>query len=58
MSEVKPYLKRLVAFIVVGIVLMAATAVWAWNKYGSKLEDAPPLPSGTPPISSVPQTTR
>ena len=54
MSEVKPYLRRLIASIVVGIVLMATTAIWAWNKYGGKLETAPPLPSGTPPISSVP----
>jgi hypothetical protein len=54
MSEVKSYLRRLVASIVVGIVLMAGTAIWAWNKYAGKLQDAPPLPTGAPPLSSVP----
>ena len=56
--EVRAYLKRLITAIVMGIVLMTATAVWAWNTYGTKLKEAPPLPEGTPPMSSGPITTR
>jgi hypothetical protein len=56
--EVRSYLEHLVAAIVFGIVLMSITAIWAWNTYGKKLSEAPPLPSGTPPISSAPITTR
>lgn len=56
--EVRAYLKRLIISILVGIVLMSTTAVWAWNKYGARLKDAPPLPEGTPPMSDVPATTR
>lgn len=56
--EVRAYLKRLIFAIVVGIVLMSSTAIWAWNKYGARLADAPPLPEGTPPLSTVPATTR
>lgn len=57
-SEVRPYLKRLFAAILLGILMMSAAAVWAWNTYGGKLESAPPLPSGTPPLSTVPATSR
>lgn len=57
-SEVRPYLKRLFAAILLGILMMSAAAVWAWNTYGAKLESAPPLPSGTPPLSTVPATSR
>ncbi len=57
-SEVRPYLKRLFAAIALGIVTMTIAAVWAWNTYGTKLESAPPLPSGTPPMSTVPNTSR
>ncbi|GEM_PF-2172788 len=56
--EVQAYLKRLILSIVVGILLMGATATWAWNTIGKDLQNAPPLPSGTPPISSIPATTR
>jgi len=48
MSEVRPYLKRLLAVIFVGIVMMASTAFFAWNKYGQKLRSAPPLPEPAP----------
>jgi hypothetical protein len=54
-SEVKAYLRKLLLAIFVGIVLMATTATIAWNKYGKKLDQAPPLPSGTPPLSSPPR---
>ncbi len=56
--EVRAYLKRLITSILIGIILMSATAIWAWNKYGTRLADAPPLPEGTPPLSTVPATTR
>lgn len=46
--EVRAYLKRLLAAIFLGLVVVSATAVWAWNTYGKKLDDAPPLPSGAP----------
>lgn len=49
-SEVQAYVRRLVALIFVGIVLMTSAAVWAWNTYGGRLETAPPLPEGTPPM--------
>jgi hypothetical protein len=48
MSEVRPYLKRLLAVIFVGIVMMASTAWFAWNKYGQRLKTAPPLPEPAP----------
>lgn len=57
-SEVRPYLRRLLLAIALGILTMAATATWAWSTYGAKLKTAPPLPEGTPPLSSVPATTR
>lgn len=57
-SEVRPYLKRLLLTILVGMVVMASTAVWAYQTYGKKLETAPPLPSGTPPMTPLPRTTR
>jgi len=57
-SEVRPYLKRLVLAILLGVVVMASTAVWAWNTYGTRLESAPPLPSGVPPINTAEQSTR
>jgi hypothetical protein len=47
-GEVTAYLKRLVATIFVGIVLMTATAVWAWHRYGAALDNAAPLPEGRP----------
>ncbi len=47
-GEVTAYLKRLVATIFVGIVLMTLTAVWAWHRYGRALDDAAPLPPGRP----------
>ena len=56
MSEVRSYLRRLVVAILLGVVLMTTTAFWAWHKYGAKLKDAPPLPPGTPPMSSTPAT--
>lgn len=56
--EVRAYLKRLILSILVGVLLMSVTAIWAWNKYGARLKDAPPLPEGTPPMSGVPATTR
>jgi hypothetical protein len=55
-SEVRSYLRRLLTAIAIGIVLMASTAIWAWNTYGAKLKDAPPLPEGTPPMSAEPAT--
>lgn len=57
-SEVRPYLRRLLIAIAFGILTMAGTATWAWSTYGAKLKTAPPLPEGTPPLSSVPATTR
>jgi hypothetical protein len=57
-SEVRPYLRRLLLSIAVGIVVMATTAVLAYRAYGGRLADAPPLPSGSPPLSSVPVTSR
>lgn len=54
-SEVKAYLRKLLTAIFIGIVLMATTATIAWNKYGKKLDQAPPLPSGTPPLSGAPR---
>ncbi len=54
-AEVTAYLKRLVATIFVGIVLMTLTAVWAWHRYGRALEGAPPLPEGRPKILPVTQ---
>lgn len=56
--EVRAYLKRLLGAMFLGLVLVTITAVWAWNKYAPRLADAPPLPSGTPPISDGPITTR
>jgi len=56
--EVRPYLKRLLLAILVGLLVMVATAIWAWRTYGGRLEGAPPLPSGTPPLSTLPATTR
>lgn len=53
-SEVRPYLKRLLISIAVGVVCMVTAVVWAWNTYGKRLESAPPLPPGSPPLSSVP----
>jgi hypothetical protein len=54
-GEVSAYLKRLVATIFVGIVLMTATAVWAWHRYGRALDDAAPLPEGRPQLLPVTQ---
>lgn len=48
MSEVRAYLRSLVTVILIGVVLMGATALWAWSKYGQKLKDAPPLPEAAP----------
>ncbi len=56
--EVRPYLKRLLLAIFLGMILMASTATWAFLTYGKKLESAPPLPSGTPPMTPLPRTTR
>jgi hypothetical protein len=56
--DVRAHFKFVMTSIVVGVVLMGATAVWAWNTYGAKLSEAPPLPTDAPPLSSVPQTTR
>ncbi len=53
-SEVRPYLKRLLLSIAIGVICMASAAVWSWKTYGKKLETAPPLPSGSPPLSTVP----
>lgn len=56
--DVRAHFKFVLTTILVGVVLMGGTAVWAWNTYGAKLADAPPLPSGIPPMSSVPATSR
>jgi hypothetical protein len=56
--DVRAHFKFVLTSILVGVVLMGATAVWAWNTYGAKLSDAPPLPTDAPPLSAVPQTTR
>jgi hypothetical protein len=53
-SEVRPYLIRLVSLIIAGVILMASVAVYAWNTFGARLSEAPPLPPGTPPLSSAP----
>jgi len=47
-SEVQPYFRRLLALILLGIVMMASAALWAWHKYGQKLKDAPALPEPKP----------
>jgi hypothetical protein len=52
-NEVRPYLIRLVAFILFGIVVMGSVAVWAWFEYGKRLSDAPPLPPGVPPMNTT-----
>jgi hypothetical protein len=54
-GDVTAYLKRLVATIFVGIVLMTLTAVWAWHRYGRALETAAPLPEGPPKLLPVTQ---
>ena len=54
--QVRPYLRRLLSAMLLGVIIMASTAIWAWNKYGKKLQDAPPLPEGVPPMSSEPVT--
>ncbi len=51
-NEVHAYVRRLLVSIAVGVILMATTAIWAWNHYGKKLEHAPPLPPGSPPIAT------
>jgi hypothetical protein len=56
--EVRAHFKFVLKSIAVGVVLMGATAIWAWNHYADRLAEAPPLPSGAPPLSSVPATTR
>jgi hypothetical protein len=56
--EVRSYVKGMLGVMLLGIVLMALTAVWAWNTYGVHLKEAAPLPSGTPPLSTVPVTSR
>ncbi len=53
-GEVRTYLKRLILMIIIGIIFMTGTAIWAWNTYGAKLKDAAPLPPGRPPMSPVP----
>lgn len=53
-GEVRMYLKRLFIFILVGIVAMTGTAIWAWSTYGAKLKDVTPLPAGRPPMSPTP----
>lgn len=53
-SEVRSYVRKLVALIVVGVILMTSAAVWAWNVYGKRLETAPPLPEGAPPVKGEP----
>lgn len=55
-SEVRPYLRRLLTAIFLGVILMACTAIWAWNEYGGKLKHAPPLPDGVPPINTAEAT--
>lgn len=50
-NEVRPYLIRLVGLIVLGLVLMVSAAVFAWNRYGVRLETAPPLPPGKPEMN-------
>lgn len=52
-SEVRSYVRRLILSIFVGIVLMTSSAIWAWHKYGAKLDQAPPLPPGSPPMNEV-----
>jgi hypothetical protein len=53
-GEVKAYVKRLLLTITIGLLGMIAAAVWAWQTYGGSLDHAPPLPEGSPPLSSVP----
>lgn len=45
------YLIRLVALIALGLVLMVSAAVFAWHRYGARLESAPPLPPGKPEMN-------
>ncbi len=47
-GEVQAYLKRLIISILVGIVLMTTTVLWAWHRYGGRLENRAPLPEGRP----------
>lgn len=54
-GEVRAYLRRLLLAIAIGIACMVATVVWAYQTYGTRLESAPPLPEGSPPLSHVPQ---
>lgn len=42
--EVRAYLKRLLAAIGLGLLVVIISAVWAWNEYGGKMKDRPPLP--------------
>jgi hypothetical protein len=49
-NEVRPYLIRLITTIACGVVVMVTAATWAWNRYGARLETAPPLPAGKPEI--------
>lgn len=56
--EVRAHFRFVLTSIAVGVLLMGATAIWAWNRYAGRLADAPPLPAGAPPLSSVPATTR
>jgi len=51
--EVRPYLIKLVSLIVLAIALMTSVATWAWNQYGKRLADRPPLPSGAPPVGTA-----
>jgi hypothetical protein len=40
--EVASYLRRLIAFLVLGLVVMATAAIWAWSRYGPKSGAANP----------------
>jgi hypothetical protein len=46
--EVRAYLKRLLSAIFLGLVIVIATVVWAWNEYGTRMKDRPPLPPPAP----------
>lgn len=57
-NEVKAYLRRLLLTIAIGALVMIGATIYAWRTYGARLDDRPPLPSGTPPLGTAPATTR
>ncbi len=57
-NEVKAYLRRLLLSIAIGALVMIGATIYAWRTYGARLDERPPLPSGTPPLGTAPATTR